>query len=116
MDAVNMARLNGMMSQPKPLATANSLDSSSRVATNVDEKKAAETQKVFQQFVGETFFGEMLKQMRKSVPESEYFNGGHGEKVFRQQLDQMISQKMAETSAQKLSEPMYELFQLRPGK
>lgn len=75
--------------------------------------KDAEAKELFQQFVGETLFGQMLKSMRKSVPKSQYFHGGRGEQVFQQQLDQILAEKMSRTSAEKLSDPMFELFQLQ---
>lgn len=73
----------------------------------------AEAKELFQQFVGETLFGQMLKSMRKSVPKSAYFHGGRGEEIFQQQLDQILAEKMSRTSAEKLSDPMFELFQLQ---
>ena len=66
--------------------------------------------KAFDQFVGETFYGQMLHAMRKSQSKPAYFNGGRAEEVFTQQLDQALTKKLAETSAGKLSGPMYELF------
>src|SRR5271157_1347360 len=66
--------------------------------------------KAFDQFVGQTFYGQMLQAMRKSQGKTAYFNGGRAEEVFTQQLDQALTKKLAETSASKLSGPMYELF------
>jgi Rod binding domain-containing protein len=66
--------------------------------------------KAFNQFVGETFYGQMLQAMRKSQSKPAYFNGGRAEEVFTQQLDQVLTKKLAETSSDKLSGPMYELF------
>ena len=72
--------------------------------------------KAFDQFVGQTFYGQMLQAMRKSQRASSthgrpaYFNGGRGEEVFTQQLDQALTKKLSETSAGKLSGPMYQLF------
>ena len=66
--------------------------------------------KAFDQFVGETFYGQMLKTMRKSQTKPAYFNGGRAEEVFTQQLDQVLTKKLAETGANKLSGPMYNLF------
>jgi len=66
--------------------------------------------KAFDQFVGETFYGQMLQAMRKSQKKPAYFNGGRAEEVFSQQLDQALTKKLAETSANKLSGPMYDLF------
>jgi hypothetical protein len=72
--------------------------------------------KAFDQFVGETFYGQMIHAMRKSQRAScthgrpAYFNGGRGEEVFTQQLDQAFTKRLAETSSGKLSGPMYKLF------
>jgi Rod binding domain-containing protein len=66
--------------------------------------------KAFDQFVGETFYGQMLQTMRKSQAKTPYFNGGRAEEVFTQQLDQALTKKLATTTAGKLSGPMYELF------
>lgn len=74
-----------------------------------DDPKLRET---FDTFVGETLFGQMLKEMRKSIGKTPYFHGGRGEEVFQQQLDQVLAQKMSKASADKLTGPMYELFTL----
>lgn len=73
----------------------------------------AEVAKQFNQFVGESLFGQMLKSMRKTQGKPAYFHGGRAEEVFQQQLDQVLAQKMAETSGDKLSGPMYQLFSLQ---
>jgi len=66
--------------------------------------------KAFDQFVGQTFYGQMLQTMRKSQGKPAYFNGGRAEEVFTQQLDQALTKKLSETSADKLSGPLYNLF------
>ena len=66
--------------------------------------------KAFDQFVGQTFYGQMLQAMRKSQSKPAYFNGGRAEEIFTQQLDQALTKKLSETSAGKLSGPMYNLF------
>ncbi len=69
--------------------------------------------KAFDQFVGETLFGQMLHSMRKTVGKPAYFHGGRAEEVFTQQLDQVLTQKLTAASGDKLSKPMYELFTLQ---
>lgn len=69
-----------------------------------------EVREKFDQFVGESLFGQMLKSMRKTLDKSAYFNGGRGEEVFQSQLDQLLVQKLSEASAQELSGPMFEQF------
>jgi peptidoglycan hydrolase FlgJ len=66
--------------------------------------------KAFDQFVGQTFYGEMLKEMRKSQGKVAFMNGGQAEQIFTQQLDQMLTKKMSDSSANTLSGPMYKLF------
>ena len=67
----------------------------------------------FQSFVGQTLFGQLLGAMRKTVGEPAYFHGGRAEEIFQGQLDQVLAEKMADASADKLSGPMLELFELR---
>ena len=64
----------------------------------------------FEDFVGQTLFGQMLKSMRKTQHKSAYFHGGRGEEMFQQQLDQVLAEKLSHASADKLAGPMYELF------
>ncbi len=62
----------------------------------------------FTQFVGEAFYGQMLKAMRSTVNKPAYFNGGRAEEAFQGQLDQTIAQEMTKASASKLAAPMFE--------
>ena len=82
----------------------------SRTAPSAKAAENPALRKAFDQFVGETFYGQMLQAMRKSQSKPAYFNGGRAEEVFTQQLDQALTKKLAETSANKLSGPMYNLF------
>ena len=66
--------------------------------------------KAFDEFVGETFYGQMLKAMRKSQGKVAYFGGGQAEEIFTQQLDQALTKKMTAAGADKLSAPLYNLF------
>ena len=76
---------------------------------SADDKELREA---FDSFVGQTFFGQMLKAMRNTLGKPAYFHGGRGEEIFQQQLDQVLGEKLAEASAEQFSEPMYELFRL----
>ena len=72
----------------------------------------AELRKAFDSFVGEAFYSQMLKSMRKTLGKPAYFHGGRAEEIFQQQLDQVLAEKLGSSSAEKLSGPMYELFTL----
>jgi peptidoglycan hydrolase FlgJ len=69
--------------------------------------------KAFQDFVGQTLFSQMISSMRSTQEGAAYFNGGRAEKIFQGQLDQILTEKLSEASASKISDPMYKLFQLR---
>ena len=66
----------------------------------------------FKDFVGQTFFGQMLSAMRKTVGKPAYFHGGRTEEVFQAQLDQVLAEKLSDASAETFADPMYELFTL----
>ena len=58
-----------------------------------DDEKAIREQ--VGKFVNGTFFGMMMKAMRKTVPKDGLMSGGRGEEVFRQFLDYEIAEKMS---------------------
>jgi hypothetical protein len=62
----------------------------------------------FTQFVGEAFFGQMIKAMRSTVGKPAYFHGGRAEEVFQGQLDQALAEHLTEASASRFAEPMFE--------
>lgn len=68
---------------------------------------ARELQKAFQDFVGKSFYGEMLKSMRSTVGEPAYFHGGNAEKIFQQQLDHQIGDEMSKSNGGELSAAMF---------
>jgi flagellar protein FlgJ len=70
-------------------------------------RDAEEVQKTFRTFVGEAFFGQMLKAMRSTQGKPAYFHGGHAEEVFRGQLDQELSKVMTDASADTIADPMF---------
>ena len=76
------------------------------------DEQAAELKGKFQEFVGQTFFTELIKSLRTSQQGAAYFNGGRAEEVFQGQFDQMMSEHLSQASASSISDPMFELFQL----
>src|SRR5688500_13317734 len=58
-----------------------------------------ELREAFTDFVGQTFFGELLKQMRATVDKPTLFHGGMGEDIFQSQLDQVLVERMTDASA-----------------
>jgi hypothetical protein len=85
-----------------------SLESAARQVS--DSESDQEFRKTFDQFVGQTLFGSLLKELRKSEQGAAYLNGGQAEKVFRGQLDQVLVERMSDASAKTLTGPMYDLM------
>ena len=71
-----------------------------------------ELRKAFDSFVGETFYSQMLKSMRKTVTKPAYFHGGRAEEVFTQQLDQVLAEKFSHSANNKMTDSMFQLFTL----
>jgi hypothetical protein len=72
-----------------------------------------ELREAFSDFVGQTFFGELMKQMRATLDKPAFFHGGMGEDIFQSQLDQIMVERMSETTADSFAEPMYQLMLAR---
>lgn len=84
--------------------------------TAAQQQSDAALRQVFDAFVGETFFSQMLAAMRRTLGEPSYMHGGQAERVFQGQLDQHLAERLARASAGQFSGKMFELFQLqRPG-
>lgn len=110
-------RTNATYSSASALQTYQALNAAKTPANATDlteaTDKAADDQALrgaFNDFVGQTFFSQMLQSMRKTVGKSAYFNGGRAEEIFTGQLDQVLAEKMSKASASKFTDPMYELF------
>ena len=70
----------------------------------------------FDDFVGQTFFQQLLGALRSSSEEPAYFHGGRTEEIFRAQLDTTLAEKMSDVSAAQFTEPMFQLFMMPPPK
>jgi Rod binding domain-containing protein len=68
---------------------------------------ADRTRAAFTQFVGETFYAQMLKAMRTSLGKPAYFHGGRAEEIFSSQLHQTLAEELADKSTERLVEPMF---------
>ena len=67
----------------------------------------------FTDFVGQTFFTQVLAQMRKTVDRPAYFHGGQAEAIFQGQMDQVLAERLSESTADSFAGPMFELFMMR---
>ena len=66
----------------------------------------------FHDFVGQTFFMQLLAEMRKTVDKPAYLHGGQAEEIFQGQLDQVLAERLSDASAEQFSGTMFELFML----
>lgn len=89
-------------------STLTALQSNSVAALKPPASNA--TQEAFQSFVGETFFGMMLKALRSTSGDVAYFDGGQAEDMFRNQLDQTVSESLAKSHGDTIAAPMYHQF------
>ena len=81
-----------------------------RPTVNTEEQQlsnARDLQTAFQDFVGKSFYGEMMKSMRSTQGEPAYFHGGNAEKVFQTQLDHEIADEMSTSNSGELSAAMF---------
>ena len=77
-------------------------------SSEADQIRSAEKlQSAYRDFVGKTFFGQMLKAMRSTVNKAAYFDGGQTEEVFRSQLDQQLADRLSESTAPQFADPMF---------
>jgi Rod binding domain-containing protein len=86
-------------------ATGSNVAASLSAAGN---DKTAQLHDKFNEFVGQAFFGQMLKSMRATVGKPAYFYGGHAEEVFQGQLDQTMAEHLTKSSASKFADPLFE--------
>ena len=99
-----------------PAATATAMSAATAPPSQplpAGKKNDAQLRQAFDQFVGETFFGQMIHAMRKTVGKPAYVHGGRAEEIFQQQLDQILAQDISRASADKFTGPMYELFTMQ---
>lgn len=89
------------------------LGDSDSVRDRAGNKTQDDPKELFREFVGETLFGQLLASMHSTHDKPAYFHGGQAEEIFQQQLDQQMVQEITESSADKIADPMYELFQMQ---
>ena len=90
-----------------PLNSFHTLGANKSNSVEQQVKEAQELRATYRTFVGESFFGQMLKSMKSTVGKPAYFHGGQAEEVFQGQLNQTMSQEMTEASADQIADPMF---------
>lgn len=77
-----------------------------------EDESSPQLRKVFDDFIGQTFYGQMCASLRKGLNKPAYFHGGRAEEVFQGQLDQVLVEKLSDATAGQFSGPMFDLFNL----
>ena len=80
------------------------------VASRAPAKGQMAIREKFQDFVGGTFYKEMLKSLRAAQRPSKYINGGQAEKIFQGQMDQQIAEDLARQYGGHLADPLFESY------
>jgi Rod binding domain-containing protein len=95
---------------PRELTSAAKLENATKLE---NAEPPSELREAFDNFVGQTFFQQMLSAMRKTVDKPAYFHGGRAEEVFQGQLDQVLAEHMTQASAADFTDPLFELYSLK---
>jgi peptidoglycan hydrolase FlgJ len=72
--------------------------------------KSDELRESFDSFVGEAFYGQMIKSMHKMHDKPAFMYGGRAEEAFQSQLDQTLAEQMTKANAHSFTDSMYNLF------
>lgn len=94
-------------SPPAKLPTALSMQQGVKPAGGDAVQNARDLKDAFQQFVGETFFGQLMKSMRQTASEPAYLHGGMAEEQFQGRLDQQVAQDMAAAGSGGLADNLF---------
>ena len=73
-------------------------------ATGAGDADYAATRQAARKFVNETFFGTLMREMRKSANTDHELNGGRGEEIMGPELDQALVDRMSKAQNFKLTD------------
>ena len=80
---------------------------------NTGDSQRPSIEEAFNDFVGQTFYGQLISAMRTTAGKPAYFHGGRAEEIFQSQLDDKLAEHMSDASAETFTGPMFELFSLK---
>jgi peptidoglycan hydrolase FlgJ len=96
-----------MLGPPNVPASLGPVNTAANRFEKPDFGNKDELREKFTQFVGETFYGQMIKSMRSTVGKAAYFDGGQAEKAFQGQFDQQLAQHLTEATADRFAKPLF---------
>jgi len=68
----------------------------------------AELRQIVGEFVGNVFYGTLLRQMEQSNIKGEYMHGGRGEEIFQSQLHMEYAKRLGRAPGDPIADRMYE--------
>ena len=112
-NAISSPALPHLQSAPQTSGALEALQSvEAAQGADAAAGEKSELRQAFNDFVGQTFYTQLLSSMRATVGKPAYFHGGRAEEVFQGQLDQILAERMTEADASHFTDAMYELFTL----
>ncbi len=106
MDAINTANhLATRMTAPGWPPVGAELQ---RLEPNVPLPRDGELRQRLGEFVGNIFYGMLIRQMNESGLKGEYFHGGRGEDVFKAQLGMELAQRLGRAANDPITNRLYE--------
>ncbi len=77
---------------------------------NEQEGKEAKLREKVGEFVGNVFYGTLMKEIQESSTKSEYLRGGRGEDIFRGQLNMELARRMGQAPDDPIANRLFKLW------
>lgn len=97
---ISLLKIKYAQTTKKPSMT-NAMDKNDPKRYNAELKKASDG-------FEELFVHQLLKEMRKSIPKTGLLDGGRGEEIFQDMLDENYAKVITESGGLGLSDVIYE--------
>ena len=75
---------------------------------NKPDAGAVQRRKLMGEFVGNSFYGVLMKQMNESKIKGKYFHGGRGEEAFRGQLAMELGKRMGQSPTDPIANKLFQ--------
>lgn len=115
----NLPAINSLLATKQTLLGRNDPVTLPKQQTPVTELQTSDNgqrpsiREAFDDFVGQSFYGQLIGSMRKTVGKPAYLHGGRAEEVFQSQMDQQLAEHISDATAGSFTGPMFDLFSLR---
>lgn len=103
---------NRTFSLPGPSSAAGRVSPLS----SMKKPRSLQDRKTVGQFVGNAFYGTLLKQVQESKMKGAFGHGGRGEEVFNGQLSMEFAKRIGQSHNDPLSERLYQSISKHAGK